>query len=473
MATIFKLNIGGKKAMPSPRQPKVVKIVSQYQIAYGVEWHALTGVGSLPEQANALARKFKASLYAIFENSGGGTDSLTGLVKVKNVNLTAFPAASLFALAVKKPAALYIGPHPDGNNLVLIGLLQGMPSPSYDKVGSLNDILPVANEYSAYLTQGGPLYVHEALDKIVDDQSEAGVGLRTFLERHGSVLSLVDAMPGTKLLDEPEVQPYRFQKSGIKSSVKIAAGAFLALAFCGMGYAAWSQYDEAKNAAAQKKEREALALKTYILARDAAFADKPTTVASLAGPVIWQYASPMRAQRAQWNLSTITCTTSCDWIYTKKSDANFKGLLKTVSPSESVVMKLEKLDQSTLTEAIPGFAEVPKVDLAALVNQVPNAAAPSNDLVVSFGTTAQLMQRAGLIVTLSAATPLGDPTPVQRMPAGQQATVRAGTWTIQGPSFTFVDAMRRMPGNATLSKVVFTLNKAGDTFEASGRYITK
>ena len=470
MATIFKLNMGGKKAMPAPRQSKTV--VSHAQLVYGVDWHALDGIGSLPEQANALARKNKANLYAVFENSGRGTDSLTGLAKSKNTKQSSFPAASVFALSVKKPAALYVGPHPDGINLVLIGLLQGMPSPSYDKVGSLSDILTVANEYSAYLTEGGPLYVHKALDK-VDGASDAGIGLRTFLERHGNTLSLVDAMPGTELLSEPEIQTYAFQKAGLNASLKIATISFLALALCGIGYTAWSKYDEAQNAAAQKRAREALALKTYISARDAAFADKPTTVASLAGPVIWQYVSPMRAQRAQWNLSTITCTTSCDWVYTKKSDANFKGLLKTVSPSESVLMKLEKLDQSTLTEAIPGFKDVPKVDLAALVNQVPNASTPSNDLVVSFGTTAQLMQRAGLIVTLSAATPLGDPTPVQRLPAGQQATVRAGTWTIAGPSFTFVDAMRRMPGNASLSKVVFTLSKAGDTYEASGRYITK
>jgi hypothetical protein len=470
MATIFKLNMGGKKAMPAPRQPKTV--VSHAQLLYGVDWHALDGIGSLPEQANALARKNKANLYAVFENSGRGTDSLTGLVKSKNTKQTSFPAASVFALSVKKPSALYVGPHPDGKNLVLIGLLQGMPSPSYDKVGTLSDILTVANEYSAYLTEGGPLYVHKALDK-VDGASDAGIGLRTFLERHSNTLTLVDAMPGTELISESEIQTYAFQKAGLNSSLKIAAISFLALALCGIGYTAWSKYDEAQNAAAQKRAREALALKTYISARDAAFADKPTTVASLAGPVIWQYVSPVRAQRAQWNLSTITCTTSCDWVYTKKSDANFKGLLKTVSPSESVLMKLEKLDQSTLTEAIPGFKDVPKVDLTALVNQVPNATTPSNDLVVSFGTTAQLMQRAGLIVTLSAATPLGDPTPVLKLPAGQQATVRAGTWTLNGPSFTFVDAMRRMPGNATLSKVLFNMNKSGDTFEATGRYITK
>ena len=123
MATIFKLNMGGKKAMPAPRQPKTV--VSHAQLVYGVDWHALDGIGSLPEQANALARKNKANLYAVFENSGRGTDSLTGLVKSKNIKQTSFPAASVFALSVKKPSALYVGPHPDGKNL-RIDLVRGI-----------------------------------------------------------------------------------------------------------------------------------------------------------------------------------------------------------------------------------------------------------------------------------------------------------------------------------------------------------
>ena len=61
----------------------------------------------------------------------------------------------------------------------------------------------------------------------------------------------------------------------------------------------------------------------------------------------------------------------------------------------------------------------------------------------------------------------------KKLKANSPLVRKAGVWTITGPSNTFVDAMRRMPGNATLSNVEFKLASLGDTFTAKGRYITK
>ena len=160
MAKVSIFSKGGQRKLTSPvqsRQPNP----SAVEIAYGVEWHALDGIGSLPDQANKLAKVHKCKAYALFENQGQGADSLAGFMKTKVGKRTVFPAATLFAQTINSATGLYIGPDSTSQNLALIGLLQGMPSPSYDKVGSVAQILDAANEYSTYLTKGGALYVHE------------------------------------------------------------------------------------------------------------------------------------------------------------------------------------------------------------------------------------------------------------------------------------------------------------------------
>ena len=458
MSKISQLFPGGKKsAKPAPRQPKS----SAVEIVYGVDWYALDGIGTLTDQANKLSRVHKGKAYALFENQGQGADSLVGFIKAKVGQRAVWPAATLFAQSIKKATALYIGPDSTGQNLALIGLLQGMPSPSYDKVGSVAQILEAATEYGTYLTKGGELYVHESVGHIPE--------MGEFLERNTSIIKIVQALPGSELAVSNITQDaYRFKDAGTKTLTKLAWGVAGAVVLGGLAFAGWTYYSEQLEATERKKAQEKLDIKSYTASRDAAFNAQATLVASQIAPTVWNYVRQGKVSRAQWQLTGIDCVaTSCVWSYAKKKDASFKGMVSTVSATQTPALELSKLDAASVSEAIPDLGTLPKLELSAIGND------PVTDLVVSFGSTAQVMQRAGLTVAIGEAGYLGDKSMAKKLKANSPLVRKAGVWTITGPSNTFVDAMRRMPGNATLSNVEFKLASLGDTFTAKGRYITK
>ena len=461
MAKVSIFSKGGQRKLTSPvqsRQPNP----SAVEIAYGVEWHALDGIGSLPDQANKLAKVHKCKAYALFENQGQGADSLAGFMKTKVGKRTVFPAATLFAQTINSATGLYIGPDSTSQNLALIGLLQGMPSPSYDKVGSVAQILDAANEYSTYLTKGGALYVHESVGHIPE--------MGEFLTRNSSIMTLVQSLPGSELAVATATQePYRFKDAGSKTFTKVAWSVAGTVILAGGAFAGWTYYSEQLEATERKKTQERIDLQVYTASRDAAFNAQSTLVASQIAPSIWNYVRQGKATRAQWELTSVNCVASnCVWSYAKMKDASFKGIVNTVSGTQTPALELSKLDAASVSEAIPDQGALPKLELSAIGSD------PATDLVVSFGSTAQVMQRAGLTVGLGAAKYLGDEPLAKKLKANNQLVVRkAGTWDITGPSGTFVDAMRRMPGNATLTSVEFKLINLGDTYTAKGRYFTK
>ena len=174
MATIFKFPFGGprKKSAPAPRKSKGAQSApaqnAGVEIAYGVTWSALTGIGPLAQQGNALARSNKSKAYVICEAERDESESLVGFYKTKVGKQRVVPAAMLFASSLAKnykaSLGLYLGPSGNGaNSWCMIGILQSMPSPSFDKVGTVAQILEAAEDYGTYAAEGAHLFIHESL----------------------------------------------------------------------------------------------------------------------------------------------------------------------------------------------------------------------------------------------------------------------------------------------------------------------
>jgi hypothetical protein len=449
--------LGKKKAaMPAPRGASAAPAAAAVELVYGVDWRALDGIGPLGDQANGLAKKNKCKAYALYETQGEGADSLAGFIKTKVGNHTLVPAAAVFANAIQSATGLSIGPDSSGTRLALIGLLQGMPSPSYDKVGTVAEILEAANEYSTYLAKGGALYVHQAVGQVPE--------MEAFCTRYLSLTTLVKALPGSE--DTSALAAFKFVDAGSKPLTKILLGAGAVCVLAALSFAGYSFYADQLAEKELKKAKEKTDLQTYVVSRDAAFNAQSTLVASGAAPVLWDYIRPRKDTRAQWRLVVVDCAGSnCIWTYNQRRDATFLGIVQTLVDQEVPRLDMARLDTSMITNTVLGLEKAARLDLSSVVE--------SADFTVSFGTTAQIMQRAGLKVALSATEPLGAADAARKLKANHAALRKAGTWTITGPSDTFVDAMRRLPGNATLSNVQFKLAEQGDSYTATGRYFTR
>jgi hypothetical protein len=186
--------------------------------------------------------------------------------------------------------------------------------------------------------------------------------------------------------------------------------------------------------------------------------------------VVWRHVKDDRISRASWLLSKVECKQlSCEWIYNKKRDATFKGMISAITPAEQTPdMKLTQLETSSFVEGIKANPEPTRLSLDNLVT------VDEKELTVELGTIAQTMMRAGLGVNFSALEALGGEGTANKVQGdAAKAKRKVGTWTMKGPTVTFADAMKRLPGNVTLDDAIFKLSNEGDTFEATGRYFTK
>ena len=473
MATVFKFPFTGKRkrGVPAPRAAKTALTVPRQggavEIAYGVAWSALTGIGSLSEQGNKLARVNKSKAYVVCEADREEQESLVGLLKAKVGKRRVVPAASLFAAELtnkfKASLGLYLGPHDAvPGQFCIIGILQSMPSPSFDRVGSAAQVLDIAEDYGSYAAEGAHLFIHESLrsNPLFDE----------YISRH-QIAEFVPSLPGSSLASDPN-QPV-FTDAGINSIKTAIIGATALLVLGGASYAAWNWYSTEMDAQAKKRADVARNLKLYVSTRDAKFNESPTFLASKAAPVLWDKIRQTRDNRAGWRLTTITCTgVQCTLLYALKKDATFKGIVKTVGAAATAKLELPLLETSSVDEPVVGMEAVEKLSLADM------QATP--DLTVSFGSSAQVMKRAGLDVAITSTSALGDVTAMQKLGASNTTARKVGTWKVVGPvdvinnRNTFVDAMNRLPPNAVLTSVEFKLNDGGsDKFSASGRYITR
>src|ERR1035437_3588234 len=101
------------------------------ELVYGVLWKALEGVGSAEEQAQRVARKNGYSSHCVVLPRHKGGESLVGGIKKRVGRKSVIPAAVAFAQSVESGFAVYVGLLPSAQ-YVLVGLLDGIPSPSFD-----------------------------------------------------------------------------------------------------------------------------------------------------------------------------------------------------------------------------------------------------------------------------------------------------------------------------------------------------
>lgn len=462
---------GGLRAViPASKAKRSTSSSSQAESIHGVDWLPLDGIGSLQDQANKLAKTGRYKAYSIVQSPSNSVEPVAGFMKVGLGGLGSrnlYPAAALLAQSVSERAALYIGRNPQGAGFVLTGLLQGMPSPSYDKVGNADDIAAAAQDYSTFLAGGAALYVQNGIDENTVPQ------LAGFLSANRAATSMVVDMPGTELLNNPS-QEIRyvsaFQKAGAKAATKLLWGILAAGLLGCIAYLGWSFYNEKLETEARRKNQLVLDTQAYLSARDNAFKSKSTFVASQLGPVVWRHVKDDRISRASWLLSKVECKQlSCEWIYNKKRDATFKGMISAITPAEQTPdMKLTQLETSSFVEGIKANPEPTRLSLDNLVT------VDEKELTVELGTIAQTMMRAGLGVNFSALEALGGEGTANKVQGdAAKAKRKVGTWTMKGPTVTFADAMKRLPGNVTLDDAIFKLSNEGDTFEATGRYFTK
>jgi hypothetical protein len=431
-----------KAAIP-PMKPEIV---------YGVMWVALDGIGSIKEQAEQACRKARTKQYSLFTGSfQGREESLAGLYPGKPTKQVKLPAAALMAAQVKTANALYIGPDGQGQ-LALIGLLKGMPSPSYDKAGTPAELLPVAEEYSQFLASGCAFYVHESVGAVPE--------MEKFCARYQAQIEVVNELPGAQLANS--LSEYAFKPMGSKVVVTAIATLVLLGIVAAAGVYGWDYYTQQLEEQARKADERRKARAAYVESRDQAFAAEPAWAPLPAGTILWQSVRHLSTERAHWKLNKVTCEASgCRQSLSRNKLGTFDSLRLSLLAGESVEFQAVRLDEAFIQYA-PNLEQVTKLDLGSVT------AAPENfDALI--GTMAQTMALADVSLSFTPAVVLGNQD-LMRKSGDPSLSRKVGAWSLSGPVDSLLDSLRRLPQNSTLSRIEIQIQGDQDKFLASGRY---
>jgi hypothetical protein len=429
-------------------------------LVHGLHWDALSQLGDATAQARRLAQKERASKYCVVHSRDGMVEPVVGLLvrsgKTKKGELLE-AAAAAFAIAVEERAALYIGATEDPEQFVLLGLLQGLPSPSFDVIGTAEEIRAKADEFQEHLTEGAPLFVHSVVHANAVLQST----LAAFFRRNGAVLQQVEQMPSASALGNVRGG----ELIGVGSSKPLVLGGVALVAFALIAACVWLylDWDSKNNQTAKAKLAQEAAYQTFKTSQDTALNSVSTGVATAAAQTVWNFAKEAVLKRAGWSLSSLVCAAgSCEATYSRPISSTFDGLKKSVVAPEAERLALTLLETATVVTPIRNWEAVPLLDLQLV-------AVGAADLVVPLGTQAQLMQVAGLSVSITEPGNLGD---FAQAVASRRSPrrYRVGTWSVSGPADTFEAAIRRLPKSSTLTSVKFTPTPDGVSYAADGRF---
>lgn len=417
----------------------------------------MDGVGTIEDQARHLARKSSYGAYCVVASQRKGGEALSGGIKNRVGRKLVIAAAVAFANSVKTEFAAYVGQLASGK-FVLVGLLNGIPSPSFDVVGDAASIISALDEFEPHFVQGATLYVQNS---ILAGASE--VFHKISGPAYSSVRTPVAEMP-MRLPEDAEL--VRFHDLGMAKSIKFAGLACLLIAALAGGWYAFDQYSLQQSKKSAANDRAKAALQGYVIARDAELNAAPKILVLAGADFIWRNHGPKKANRVGWIGKSTDCTgPTCISVYSRSPTATFAEFVKSKAEGEEPIVSLTDLQNASMVANFAGYDRVPLLDLATFKQPV--------DHIVDFGSRAQLLKLAGVILTFTPERILGDVNLAKQMPNMAPEIRKVGDWTATGPADTFVPTMRRMPLNLTLSKVHFSVTPDSVTFEAKGRYFLR
>lgn len=426
-------------------------------VVHGVQWNSLDGVGAIEDQAKSIARKNGYGAYCVATAHQKGGETIVGGIKPRVGGKVVISAAVAFAAEVGVEFAAYLGQLSSGK-FVLIGLLNGIPSPSFDIIGDADKIVKGLEEFEPHLAQGALLYYQSS---VLDASQEIANKVHECAPT--TVLRAVSDMPMRMPEDEDAV---RFRDLGMHKALKFGSLLFAVLAMIAGGLYGYDYYATQQDKMAAADDKSAAALQGYIASRDAAFQSEQTREVLASAEFVWSQLKHQITNRAGWVIKSTDCTgPQCTLLYGRSRRATFNDFVKSAGQGETPVVLLADLETATMVMTMPEFEKVPSFNLSDF-NQ------PENHNV-DFGTRAQVMALAGITLAFTQETVLGDANFVKDLPKGSTVVRRSGKWTAAGPADTFVPAMRRLPMNITLSSVHFDVNADTVRFQASGRYFLK
>ncbi len=433
-------------------------------LAYGLDWRALDGLGSLSTKAKKMARETAAKRFTVVRSKKAAIEPVIGLL-LRNVKSgkgwIVEAAAACFAAAIaeqKEDRALYVGEGPVEGSYVLIGILHGIPSPEFDVVGDAETVLAAAENYRPYLAEGTSFYVHQNLLNI---DTPPGFELLEFIHSHDSVVRRVTEMPYASVANSVMGGVMLAPDAG--GPYVMAGGIFLGLAAVVGGYLYYQDWEANNNEKAKEIALKQAALVTYQTAVQAAFKSADTQLASPAANLIWEQVRAWRTKRAGWPISTVECAQGvCTLSYARSRGTTFRKFKESERPGESAEFDLSKLESASLKLPIQDWATVPVLDLASVVEP---------DVTIELGTQAQVMGLAGLTVVPKPSTPMADSAALALRKV-EAPKYSSGTWDVAGSADMLTAAMARLPPSSTLSSVKFTIVDKAVLFTATGRYFT-
>ncbi|ABD71934.1 hypothetical protein Rfer_4247 (plasmid) [Rhodoferax ferrireducens T118] len=428
--------------------------INGIDLVYGVQWNSLDGIGSIEDQAKSIARKNGYGAYCVATANQKGGETIVGGIKPRVGGKLVISSAVAFAAEVEVEFAAYLGQLASGK-FVLIGLLNGIPSPSFDIIGEADKIVKGLEEFEPHLAQGALLYFQNS---VLDASQEIANKVQECAP--STVLRVVSDMPMRMPDDEDTV---RFRDLGMHKGLKFGGLLFVALAVIAGGLYGYDYYTTQHEKMAAANDKSAAALQGYIASRDSAFQSEQTHEVLAASEFIWSQLKNQLINRAGWVIKSTDCTgPQCTLVYSRSRKATFDNFVKSAGQGETPVVLLADLETATMVVAMPAFEKVPLFNLTDFKQ-------PENHNV-DFGTRAQVMALAGITLSFTQETVLGDPNFVKDLPKGSTVVRRSGKWTATGPADTFVPVMRRLPLNITLSSVHFDVNTESVRFQAAGRY---
>ncbi len=427
-----------------------------HHFAYGVHWDALDGIGTLQEKAKQVARKQGYASYCITRPKRKDTESLVGGIKTRVARKHVVAAALGFAAEVGVDFAGYLGLLPSGK-FVFIGLLNGIPSPSFDIVGDAQSVLRGLEEYDSYFSSGVLLYYQESVLEASTELARRVALITSTIRR--SVAEMPCRLP-------EDAEAIRFHDVGVSAPLLITGTILGGLAVLGAAYYGYDMYATQQQKMTAANDKTATAIQGYIASRDAAFQEAATQEALGASALTWNQVKIKRINREGWIAKASECTGAvCTLQYARGPNATFNNFVLSKEKDEEPVVQLTDLEAGSMLLNLKGFEELPKLNLDTFQQPV--------DYKVDFGTRAQLMRPAGVFLTFGQEVVLGDANFVKDLPKGFTSLRKVGKWEAKGPGDTFVPMVRRLPGNVTLSSVKLNVSREGITFEATGRYFLR
>lgn len=128
---------------------KVIKVYKAGQLAFGLNWSTLPGAAKQSAEVKKLVKERKAHRVSLVKTMSG--KSVIGLSVGTPFKGSALAAAALFARLLNGGNGLFVYQFED-DSYALIGVMDGVPMPGFDRVAARTEIEQLATDFAALST---------------------------------------------------------------------------------------------------------------------------------------------------------------------------------------------------------------------------------------------------------------------------------------------------------------------------------